>query len=99
MLTVTTRSVPRLSYMALVHDAVLAGLGAAAIPRSLVQADIDAGRLIEWGVVAGHPIEVWALYPSHRHVSARVTAFVMLLVDRFENASPAAFEKMLSLTG
>lgn len=94
MLTVATRSVLRLSSMAMVHDAVLAGLGAAAIPRSLVQADIDAGRLIEWGVVAGHPIEVWALYPSHRHVSARVSAFVQLLVDRFENASPAGFARL-----
>ena len=55
VLTVATRSVLRLSSMAMVHDAVLAGLGAAAIPRSLVQADIDAGRLIEWRVVAVTP--------------------------------------------
>lgn len=94
VLTVATRSVLRLSSMAMVHDAVLAGLGAAAIPRSQVQADIDAGRLVDWGTLAGHPIEVWALYPSHRHVSARVSAFVQLLVDRFENASPAGFARL-----
>ncbi|MGH8182652.1 MAG: LysR family transcriptional regulator [Rhodanobacteraceae bacterium] len=90
-LTVATRTVLRLSSMAMIHDAVLAGVGAAAVPRSLVQADIEAGRLIDWGTLHHHRIEVWALYPSHRHVSARVSAFVKLLVDRFQNASPAAF--------
>ncbi|RAN75777.1 LysR family transcriptional regulator [Bacillus sp. SRB_336] len=93
-LTVTTRSVLRLSSMAMIHDAVLAGVGAAAMPRSLVRTDIDAGRLIDWGVLGERPIEVWALYPSRRHVSARVSAFVNLLVDRFENASPNAFAKL-----
>lgn len=97
-LTVSTHIVLRLSSMAMIHDAVLAGVGAAALPGSLVQADIDAGRLVDWGTLADRRIEVWALYPSHRHVSARVTAFVKLLVDRFENASPAAFQKMLSPT-
>lgn len=90
-LSIGTRCVLRLSSMAMIHDAVLAGIGAAAMPRSLVQADINAGRLIDWGVLSGRPIEVWALYPSHRHLSARVSAFVKLLVDRFENASPRAF--------
>jgi DNA-binding transcriptional LysR family regulator len=86
----------RLSSMAMIHDAVLAGVGAAAMPRSLVQADIDAGRLSDWGTLANRRIEVWALYPSHRYVSARVTAFVKLLVDRFENASPTAFARLAS---
>ena len=94
VLTIATHTVLRLSSMAMIHDAVLAGIGAAAMPRSLVQTDIDAGRLIDWGTLADRRIEVWALYPSHRHVSARVTAFVKLLVDRFENASPAAFARL-----
>jgi DNA-binding transcriptional LysR family regulator len=94
VLTVATRTVLRLSSMAMIHDAVITGVGAAAMPRSLVQADIDAGRLIDWGTLADRRLEVWALYPSHRHVSARVTAFVKLLVDRFENASPAAFAQL-----
>ncbi|OOG50951.1 LysR family transcriptional regulator [Rhodanobacter sp. C01] len=96
VLTIATHTVLRLSSMAMIHDAVLAGVGAAAMPRSLVQADIDAGRLIDWGTLADRRIEVWALYPSHRHVSTRVTAFVKLLVDRFENASPAAFARLAS---
>ncbi|GAB2554985.1 LysR family transcriptional regulator [Rhodanobacter koreensis] len=94
VLTIATHTVLRLSSMAMIHDAVITGVGAAAMPRSLVQADIDAGRLIDWGTLADRRIEVWALYPSHRHVSARVTAFVKLLVDRFENASPAAFARL-----
>lgn len=94
VLTVATRNVLRLSSMAMIHDAVLAGVGAAAMPRWLVQTDIDAGRLVDWGTLAERQIEVWALYPSHRHVSARVSAFVQLLVDRFENASPAAFSRL-----
>lgn len=94
VLTVTTRTVLRLSSMGMIHDAVLAGVGAAAMPRSLVQADIDAGRLLDWGALAEHRIEVWALYPSHRYVSTRVSAFVQLLVERFENASPAAFAQL-----
>ena len=91
---IATRTVLRLSSMAMIHDAVIAGVGAAAMPRSLVQADIDAGRLLDWGVLADHAVEVWALYPSHRHLSARVAAFVNLLLDRFENASPSAFARL-----
>ena len=93
-LTVATRSVLRLSSMAMIHDAVIAGVGAAAMPRSLVRGDIEAGRLIDWGMLADRPIEVWALYPSRRHVSARVSAFVSLLVERFQNTSPAAFKSL-----
>lgn len=91
VLTVATCTVLRLSSMGMIHDAVLAGVGAAAMPRSLVQTEIDTGRLLDWGTLVDHRIEVWALYPSHRHVSARVTAFVQLLLERFANASPAAF--------
>ncbi len=94
VLTIATRTVMRLSSMAMIHDAVIAGAGAASMPRSLVQQDIDAGRLVEWGIRADGHIEVWVLYPSHRHLSARVSAFVRLLVERFENASPAAFAKL-----
>ncbi len=97
VLTVTTRSVMRLSSMSMIHDAVISGVAAAAMPRSLVQADIDAGRLVEWGTLADRRIEVWALYPSHRHVSARVSAFVKLLVDSFEDASPKAFDHLATL--
>ena len=96
MRRIATHTVLRLSSMAMIHDAVTAGVGAAAMPRSLVQPDIDAGRLLDWGVLADHPVEVWALYPSHRHLSARVAVFVKLLLDRFEDASPKAFARLAS---
>jgi DNA-binding transcriptional LysR family regulator len=91
VLTVRIRPVLRLSSMAMVHDAVLDGAGAGAMPRSLVQADVDAGRLLDWGQVAGRSIEVWALYPPNRHVSRKVSAFVRMLTERFDGGSPLAF--------
>jgi DNA-binding transcriptional LysR family regulator len=90
--TVRIRPMLRLSSMAMVHDAVLDGAGAAMMPRSLVQADVDAGRLIDWGQVAGRSIEVWALYPPNRHVSRKVSAFVRMLTERFDGASPSGFQ-------
>ena len=94
VLSVATRTVMRLSSMAMIQDAVISGIGAASMPRSLVQADIDAGRLVEWGIRADGRIEVWALYPSHRHLSARVSTFVKLLLERFQGTSPAGFKSL-----
>jgi DNA-binding transcriptional LysR family regulator len=90
-MSVHIRAALRLSSMAMVHDAVLDAAGAAMMPRSLVQDDVDAGRLVDWGKVTGRAIEVWALYPPNRHVSRKVSAFVRMLVERFDNASPEAF--------
>ena len=92
-MTVRVRTALRLSSMAMVHDAVLDAAGAAMMPRSLVQDEVDAGRLLDWGQVAGRSIEVWALYPPNRHVSRKVAAFVRMLVERFDNASPDAFRR------
>jgi DNA-binding transcriptional LysR family regulator len=86
-----TRVVLRLSSMAMVYDAVLDGAGAAMMPRSLVQADIDAGRLLDWGNAPGRGIEVWALYPPHRHVSRKVSAFIRMLTEQFVDGSPDGF--------
>jgi DNA-binding transcriptional LysR family regulator len=78
----------RLSSMNLVFDAVLAGAGVAAMPRSLVQGALDDGRLLLWGSMPGRTIEVWALYPSRRHVSRKVAAFVSLLMEHFPEGRP-----------
>jgi DNA-binding transcriptional LysR family regulator len=69
-----------------IRDAVLAGAGAALLPRSLVAGDLAAGRLIEWGVLAGQPIEAWVLHSSRRLVSPKVAAFVRFLCDAFPDA-------------
>jgi Transcriptional regulator len=90
-----TRTSLRLSSMTMVHDAVLDGAGIAMMPRSLVQADLDAGRLLEWGSAVGRRIEVWALYPPHRHVSRKVSAFIQLLTEQFADGSPDGFRQLL----
>jgi DNA-binding transcriptional LysR family regulator len=92
--TLHPRASLRLSSMSMVHDAALDGAGVALLPRSLVQPDLDAGRLVEWGSVEGHGIEVWALYPPHRHVSRKVSAFIRLLTEQFAGGSPKGFQQL-----
>lgn len=68
------------------HAFVRAGLGIALIPLWLVGPDLAAGRLEE--VLSDHhvpdkPIQV--VYPSGRHLSPKVRAFVDILVERFRD--------------
>ena len=72
-----------LSSMFMVRDAVRAGVGAARLPLSLVTRDLGSGRLVHWGDVAGPETALWALYPSRRLLSARVSAFLDLLKEAF----------------
>jgi DNA-binding transcriptional LysR family regulator len=94
VLTLRTRPVLRLSSMTMVLDAALDGAGAAMMPRSLVQADADAGRLLVWGTASQRSIEVWALYPPHRHVSRKVSAFIRMLTEQFVDGSPDGFQSL-----
>lgn len=71
----------RLSSLLMVRDAVLQGVGAARLPKLLVEQDVAAGRLVCWGVEDGPPVEIWALYNSRRLLSAKVRAFMNLLQD------------------
>ena len=73
---IKTDPVLRLSSLIMVRDAVLAGVGAARLPVSLVSHDLAAGKLVYWGDVDGPEIVLWALYPSRRLLSARVSAFL-----------------------
>jgi DNA-binding transcriptional LysR family regulator len=77
-----------LSSMMMVRDAVREGIGAARLPLSLVSHDLAAGRLVHWGDVEGPEISLWALYPSRRLLSARVSAFLAYLKAAFPNGSP-----------
>ncbi|MFL5248051.1 MAG: LysR family transcriptional regulator, partial [Myxococcales bacterium] len=52
---------------------------------SLVSRDLASGRLAHWGDVDGPEIVLWALYPSRRLLSARVSAFL----DYLKRAFPA----------
>ncbi|NVN10677.1 LysR family transcriptional regulator [Nguyenibacter vanlangensis] len=76
--------VMRLSSLLMVRDAVLAGAGAAVLPRLLVADDIASGRLACWGTHAGPSVEIWALQSARRLVGAKVRAFL----DAVERAFP-----------
>jgi DNA-binding transcriptional LysR family regulator len=77
----TPTPVLRLSSLLMVREAVLDGVGAAVLPKLLVEQDVTAGRLVCWGVIDGPPVEIWALYNSRRLLSAKVRAFMDLLQD------------------
>ncbi len=84
----TTDPVLRLSSIVMVRDAVRAGVGAARLPVSLVSHDLAAGKLVHWGDVDGAEIVLWALYPSRRLLSARVSAFLDFLKEAFPSGTP-----------
>ncbi|SKA34522.1 LysR family transcriptional regulator [Consotaella salsifontis] len=77
-----------LSSMIMVRDAARMGVGLARLPISLVSHDLAAGTLTHWGDVEGSEIALWALYPSRRLLSARVSAFLDHLRDAFPNGTP-----------
>jgi DNA-binding transcriptional LysR family regulator len=85
---IAARTVLGLSSLVMVRDAVRAGVGAGRLPVSLVSRDLAAGRLVSWGDVDGPEVVLWALYPSRRLLSARVSAFLDHLKDAFPQGSP-----------
>lgn len=78
----------RLSSLMMVRDAVRAGVGVGRLPVSLVSHDLAAGTLVHWGDVEGPDINLWALYPSRRLLSARVSAFLDYLKETFVVGTP-----------
>jgi len=72
-----------------VRDALRAGFGISLTPRLYVRDDLAAGRLValleEWT-----PVEttLYAIYPSARHVQAKVRAFVDFLVETVDAIEP-----------
>jgi DNA-binding transcriptional LysR family regulator len=75
----------RLSSLLMVREAVLAGAGAALLPRLLIEEDVSAGRLTHWGTDASPPVQIWVLRHSRRLVGAKVRAFLDLLEKSFPN--------------
>jgi DNA-binding transcriptional LysR family regulator len=86
--TLATDPVLSLASLIMVRDAVRRGVGVARLPISLVGHDIAAGTLVHWGDVPGPAIELWALYPSRRLLSARVSAFLDHLKQAFPKGAP-----------
>ncbi len=72
----------------MVRDAVVQGAGVARLPLSLVSGDLAAGRLALWGDVEGANVALWALYPSRRLLSVRVSAFLDYLRQAFPQGTP-----------
>ncbi|HET9450226.1 MAG TPA: LysR family transcriptional regulator [Aggregicoccus sp.] len=76
------------------HAAVRAGLGLVQLPTSLVAEDLRAGVLVPVLEKLTPPgIPVFAVYPSSRHLPAKVRAFLDLLAERhaslpWEDAAP-----------
>lgn len=58
------------------YHAALAGAGVVKLPWAIVADDVAAGRLARLGEDAGSDIEAWALHPSRRLASRRVTSFL-----------------------
>lgn len=83
-LNLSVREALRLSSLMMVHDAVRAGVGAALLPKLLVEDDVRSGRLAHWGTDDRPPVEIWALRNSRRLVGAKVRAFL----DELEQAFP-----------
>lgn len=85
---ITVNPVLGLSSLFMVRDAVRMGVGAARLPLSLVSSDLAAGTLVRWGDVEGPETALWALYPTRRLLSARVSAFLEYLREAFPQGTP-----------
>lgn len=77
----------RMVSMLAIRDAVVAGAGAALLPRSLVEDPVARHELVVWGRMLDRPIELWVLHSSRRLTSTKVSAFV----DYMCNAFPTRF--------
>lgn len=77
-----------LSSLVMVRDAVRMGVGVGRLPVSLVSHDLAAGTLVHWGDVEGPETALWALYPTRRLLSARVSAFLDYLREAFPQGTP-----------
>lgn len=73
--------------MAPSEAAVRTGVGAGRLPLSLVSHELSAGTLVHWGDVEGPDTALWALYPTRRLLSARVSAFLEYLKEAFPQGS------------
>lgn len=86
--SISVAPVVSLSSLVMVRDAVRMGVGAARLPLSLASPDLAVGRLVNWGEVDGPETVLWALYPTRRLLSARVSAFLDYLREAFPKGTP-----------
>jgi DNA-binding transcriptional LysR family regulator len=93
---IAVEPVLHMASLTMIRDAVRAGVGAGRLPISLVSHDLAAGSLVHWGDVDGPEIALWALYPSRRLLSPRVSAFLALLKESFPQGTP---DELAAYTG
>ena len=94
--SIAIEPVLNLSSLFMVRDAVRLGVGAARLPMSLVSSDLAAGALVTWVDIEGADVALWALYPSRRLLSARVSAFLGYLKDAFPMGTPDELASYMS---
>lgn len=82
------KAVLRLASPLSIRDAVIAGAGAAMIPRSIAIDALASGRLASWGLSTEPTSEIWVLHGSHRLISPKVSAFVDFVCDCFSKDGP-----------
>lgn len=77
------------------RDCAIAGMGPALLPHWLIDGDVAAGRLVN--VFPGCSITAtsfdtaaWLIYPSQKHVPAKVKAMASFLAARLASSRPAA---------
>jgi DNA-binding transcriptional LysR family regulator len=71
------------------RDATLAGFGIARLATFLISDDLRAGRLLP--ILDGHSLDgpsVRAVYPSSRHLSPKVRAFIDELLSAWRQVPP-----------
>lgn len=86
--TVRTRSIVRCNNGDTCRSITLAGGGISIQPSFMVADDIREGRLIE--VLPEYrslDLGIYAVYPTRKHLAAKVRALINFLVDRFEQPS------------
>ena len=71
----------------LLAEAAVQGAGIVFEPAFIVGPDVRAGRLVPLlQEFIAEPMPIYAVYPSRKHLSAKVRLFVEFLVERFAHA-------------
>jgi DNA-binding transcriptional LysR family regulator len=84
--TIEPKPVLRLTSLLTVRDAIVAGAGAAMLPRSIIGRFLENGTLVSWGG-ADHEVELWVLHTSRRLQSPKVRAFVEFMCKQYPDGS------------
>lgn len=84
--TIEPKPVLRLTSLLTVRDAIIAGAGAAMLPRSIIGRLLENGALVSWGS-ADQEVELWVLHTSRRLQSPKVRAFVEFMCKQYPDGS------------